>query len=220
MSHDSFMTVVKARRAALKRHFDVVRQFEAIEESCVPSYVHANPAAAMVAWVRLAAAAALYRRHAPAGPVLDFGAATGEIFHVLRPTGDRIDYHFIEGDDLLARALAADIPAAVRESQVEPGRYGAIFALDSLEHNDDYAELLTTLAAGLRPGGVLILSGPTESWLYRLGRRIAGFSGHYHKTTIFDIERVAERHLALKAARTLPLPLLPLFRVSVWTRAS
>ena len=208
----SFLSVVKSRRAALKSHFDVVRQFEAIEESCVPSYVHPNLFAAMVAWARLAAAAALYRRFAPAGPVLDFGAATGEVYHVLRPSGS-VDYHFIENDELLARTLTADITQAVRETSVEPGRYAAIFALDSLEHNDDYADLLGKLADGLRPDGLLILSGTTESWLYRLGRRIAG---HYHKTTIFHIERAAEVRLVGKAVRTLPSPLFALFRISVW----
>jgi hypothetical protein len=45
------------------------------------------------------------------------------------------------------------------------------------------------LAESLADDGVVIVSGPTESPLYRLGRRVAGFGGHYHKHTVFDVER-------------------------------
>jgi 2-polyprenyl-3-methyl-5-hydroxy-6-metoxy-1,4-benzoquinol methylase len=214
----SFRDIARQRRAALRRRFDVAHEFEALEESCVPSYIHANPAAAAVAWMRLAAAARLYRRHAPGGPVLDFGAATGEIRHVIESSGP-IDYHFVEANELLASALRADIPSAVRETADAPESYGTIFALDSLEHNSDYAALLEGLANGLKPSGVLILSGPTESWSYRLGRRVAGFSGHYHKTTIFDIERAAAGLFGPPlATAVLPFPGLGLFRITVWRK--
>ena len=159
MAPRGFLSVVRERRAALRRRFDLARQFAAIEESCVPSYVHGNWAAAMVAWLRLAGAARLYRRLAPPGPVLDFGAATGELYHVLRRDGD-VAYCFVEMDAALAEALLRDAPRAQRRQDIEPGAYAAIFALDSLEHNDNFAELLAVLAAGLRPDGVLILSGP------------------------------------------------------------
>lgn len=214
----SLFDVARQRRAILRRRFDVSREFDALEESCVPSYLHANPAAAAIAWMRLASAARLYGRYAPKGPVLDFGAATGEIYHMISTNGP-IDYHFVEANDLLAATLQSQIPNAVRETAAAPATYGTIFALDSLEHNSDYAPLLAGLADALHPAGVLILSGPTESRLYRLGRRIAGFSGHYHKTNIFDIERAAESLLGPpRATKQLPFPGLALFRVTVWRK--
>ena len=213
MGLGSFLATVRSRRQALRQRFDVVRQFEQLEESCVPSYVHANLIAAGIAWGRLGLAATLWRRYAKPGPVLDFGAASGEIYHFLGLTPE---YHFIEADPILDRALQDEIPTAIKENGVAAGHYSAIFALDSLEHNDDHATLLTQLAAGLNPDGVLILSGPTESWFYRLGRSIAGFSGHYHKTTIYDIQRTAATMLDQVASCTLPLPGLSLFHVSVW----
>jgi len=69
----------------------------------------------------------------------------------------------------------------------------------------------------LRPDGRMIVSGPTESWVYRLGRRIAGFQGPYHMTTIHHIERALGERLARLTVRCLP-PVLPLFRISVWRR--
>ena len=207
---------VLARRATLRRRFDLARQFAALEEGMVPSYLHANPVAAAVAWWRLVVAARLYRRHAPAGPILDFGAGTGELRQVLH---DAEPYDFIEGNELLAQALIETNPPARRATleRLPARRYAAVFALDSLEHNDDVPPLLDALVRALAPDGAFILSGPTENALYRLGRRVAGFRGDYHKTTVHDIERAVAERLAPVARCRVPFG-LPLFRVSVWRR--
>ena len=75
------------------------------------------------------------------------------------------------------------------------------------------------LASKLKPDGVLIISGPSESALYRLGRKIAGFDAHYHETNIFAIEEAAKAELELVDVRSLP-PIFPLFRISVWKNAA
>ena len=210
-----FSNTVKSRRAALRGQFDVRREFETLEESCVPSYVHANPLAAWTAWSRLTAAARLYERLAPDGPVLDFGSATGELRQVLAPV--RGDYHFVEQNEVLVAALQRNIPAARRVTAGDLGanRFAAVFALDSLEHNDDIGPILEAIARSLRPDGLFILSGPTENALYRLGRRLSGFDGHYHVQTIYDIERQAQARFE-RSARSLQPAGLPLFALSAW----
>ncbi|WP_158930671.1 bifunctional 2-polyprenyl-6-hydroxyphenol methylase/3-demethylubiquinol 3-O-methyltransferase UbiG [Acidisphaera sp. S103] len=202
------------RRRELKQRFDVARQMTEIEETCIPSYLHPNLAAAAVAWARLFAAARLHRRFAPAGPVLDFGAASGELAYILPPG---TAYDFVEMDEGMARSLTEYNPNAGRHSleELKPGHYAAVFALDSLEHNDDVDSIVDQICPALGSKGVLILSGPTENALYRLGRRIAGFSGAYHKTTIYDIERKIAQRLRLVSRRTLPVG-IPLFSVSCW----
>jgi 2-polyprenyl-3-methyl-5-hydroxy-6-metoxy-1,4-benzoquinol methylase len=213
----NFWNVINTRRSLLKNHFNIERQFEQIEESCIPSYTHSNLAAASVSWWRLASAAKAYRRHCPEGPILDFGAASGELFHVLQP--DEL-YHFVELNDKLTEALIYFNPEAIRQTQdsLSPGNYGAVFALDSLEHNHNIPELLERIHKTLRKDGLLILSGPTENWIYRLGRRLAGFSGHYHTTNIGDIEMMSEALFSKVEQRTIPLPLAPLFNITVWKR--
>jgi 2-polyprenyl-3-methyl-5-hydroxy-6-metoxy-1,4-benzoquinol methylase len=205
---------IRTRRKALRQRFDVAQQMHAIEESCIPSYLHPNLAAAAVAWARLFAAVRLHRLFASSGPVLDFGAASGELAHML-PKGN--SYDFVEMDEAMATSLVQANAAAVRRrlEALEPGRYAAIFALDSLEHNEEVGSLVDQLSRGLRGDGVLILSGPTENALYQLGRRIAGFTGHYHKTTIYDIEQEVERRLRLVSRKVLPIG-IPLFSVSCW----
>lgn len=192
-----------------------MKQFETWEESCVPSYCHRNLAAAYLSWWRLYAAADLARRHAQWHAVLDFGAAIGELRRLLPPDLGR--YDFIEQNDAAANYLLEHTPGAGRQTlaSAPAGAYSCVFALDALEHNPDYAELLARLAAKLAAGGVLILSGPTESRLYRIGRRVAGFHGHYHETNIHQIEVAADRLLQRIAWRNLPVG-APLFRLSAW----
>jgi len=202
------------RRAALRRRFDPAREMADIEETCIPSYLHPNPLAAGVAWMRLFAAVRLLRRFAPAGAVLDFGAAAGELAHLL--PADRA-YEFVEIDGRMAAALDRAVPWAVqRQAEALPlGHYAAICALDSLEHNDDVGAIVEQLRPALRADGVLILSGPTENALYRLGRRVAGFSGAYHKTNIYEIETIVGRSFALLQRRVVPFG-VGLFSVSCW----
>jgi 2-polyprenyl-3-methyl-5-hydroxy-6-metoxy-1,4-benzoquinol methylase len=210
----SAISHVCVRRGVLKQQFDVARQMSTIEETCIPSYLHPNLAAAGVAWARLFAAARLHRRFAPVGPVLDFGAALGELAHILPPESR---YDFVEIDEVMARLLLEGNPKAERYvlDDLKSEQYTAIFALDSLEHNDDVGAILDRLCLALHPDGVLILSGPTENALYRLGRRIAGFNGAYHKTTIYDIERKVGHRFRLVSRRALPIG-IPLFSVSCW----
>ncbi len=209
---------IHARRNALRSDIDTIAHFEQWEESCVPSYCHSNLAAAYVSWWRLYRAVALARRHCPLGrTVLDFGASVGELARLLPATIER--YDFIEAHDQAARYVLSHVASARRRdlSDIAPGAYDWIFAIDALEHNENYAELLAMLAQGLAPSGIIVLSGPTENRLYRLGRRIAGFGGHYHTTTIYAIERAASAIVKLRGVSTI-VPGLPLFRLSAWSR--
>ena len=60
------------------------------------------------------------------------------------------------------------------------GRFDTIFALDVLEHIPDLEKVSVKLKELIGDFGQLIISGPTENTFYHLGRRLAGFSGHYH----------------------------------------
>lgn len=212
------MSHIRRRRAELRKAIDVQSSFEQWEESCVPSYLHPNPLAAYVSWRRLFVAAELANKLIE-NPrrILDFGSSVGELSHILHYGGT---YDFIEADDAPAEYLQSRNKQARRLTLEDAplGHYDAIFAIDSLEHNEDYGPLLVELSRRLAPKGFLILSGPTENSAYRLGRRIAGFAGHYHHTTIFDIEREAQKLLTLEAQRTVPFG-IPLFRVTAWRRS-
>jgi 2-polyprenyl-3-methyl-5-hydroxy-6-metoxy-1,4-benzoquinol methylase len=208
---------VRQRRRALRERIDAFGAFETWEETCVPSYVHPNRAAAAVSWWRLFVAAELAEAHMVPGPVLDFGASVGELAHVLPAKAH--PYWFVEQEAPAIAMLRAMVPDGVHTTLegAPDDTFAAIFALDSLEHNTSYGELLDALASKLRPDGVLILSGPTENALYKLGRRVAGFDAHYHETNIHAIEERAAASYQHVRTRTVPLG-MPLFRISVWKR--
>lgn len=209
---------IQARRADLRRSIDIEGAFQAWEETCVPSYCHRNLLAAYVSWWRLFGAVQMARRNQPqAKRALDFGSSVGELGHLL--AGNDIRYEFVEADTAAASFLKSRLPDAVQHSLegAPDASYDLIFAIDSLEHNNNYAELLRSLTAKLAPEGILVLSGPTENQLYRLGRRIAGFDAHYHVTTIYHIEEAAATMLTKRDTISI-LPAAPLFRISAWSR--
>ncbi|MFQ5763440.1 MAG: class I SAM-dependent methyltransferase [Rhodospirillales bacterium] len=178
------------------------------------SYSHWNPLVAAAAWMRLLNALQLWRRHAPPGAVLDFGAGTGEVSHFLDSSQP---YHFVEAANALSEALRTFVPEARRESlhTLPDGTFACIFALDSLEHNENVSDIVERLINGLASDGVLIVSGPTENALYRAARAVARFRDHFHKTTIYDIEEILAARLTRLDLFGVPFG-LPLFRVSAW----
>ncbi len=208
---------IRERRSTLLHTIDVERAFDQWKETCVPSYCHSNPAAAYVSWMRLFAAAELADECTGTQKrVLDFGSSVGELRHLLK---NAESYEFIEQDEAAASVLKSQSPDAthVTLENAEEGAYDMVFAIDALEHNENFAELVGRLSRLVAPNGVFILSGPTENGLYRLGRRIAGFSGDYHFTTIYDIEKAAEQHLTRAGVKTVPFG-IPLFRITAWRR--
>lgn len=190
----------------------------AYDEMALPSYTHGNRLMAKLFWRRLEAAFAL-AGNLQGRAVLDFGCGGCVTFRYLHAEGCDIT-----GLDPHAGALAADIceRLGVRAhivrtpDELEGRRFGCILALDVLEHVDDLDACIDDLARLLEPGGRIVLSGPTESFWYRLGRLLAGFSGHYHVRTVYDIERaLADHGLSRLGLHVLRLP-FALFRVSAW----
>jgi trans-aconitate methyltransferase len=150
--------------------------------------------------------------------VLDFVSSVGELGHLLP---DEVEYQFIESEEAAAGFVSEQLPHSRRTTLEDSpdGNFDQIFAIDSLEHNEDYKELLAQLVKKLAPGAVLVLSGPTESPLYKLGRKIAGFDGHYHETNIHEIERAASGLLRMQAAQRI-FPAMTFFRVTAWQASS
>ena len=94
--------------------------------------------------------------------------------------------------------------------------FNAVVALDVLEHVDSLEDTFRQLCRITRKGGVIIVSGPTESLFYKIGRKIAGqeYTGDYHVRNIYDIRRTMETFMETKTLATLYYP-FPLFKVYV-----
>lgn len=166
-----------------------------LDEAALPAYAHTNPLIDMIFWRRLSVAFAEACRQ-EGRRALDFGCGTGLMSESLATAGfsvTAIDLNlgpktlleksihfaesttFVEGD-----LLTLNLP---------PESFDVIVALDVLEHISPLEPYMRAFARVLAPGGILIVSGPTENWLYRLGRKVAGqeFTGHYHVCDIYDV---------------------------------
>jgi len=197
------------------------------DEMAVPSYCHWNPAIRWLFWRRLDVALDA----ASLGPdetVLDFGCGSGVLLPSLCQDGRRVmatDLVVGPAEAMIRRrSLAVELVPARAFNEWAASRSGTldcILALDVLEHleGDALPEVLSAFAGLLRAGGHLIVSGPTETFLYKIGRMIAGFVGDYHHRTIFDIDRELRRTWARGEAMFVPgRPLPRAFLVARYAR--
>jgi 2-polyprenyl-3-methyl-5-hydroxy-6-metoxy-1,4-benzoquinol methylase len=122
--------------------------------------------------------------------VLDFGCGLGLLLPYFHQRGcEPVGVDLFPG---IAQRymLELDLDAPVYSSLAEVKDdvlFDSIFALDVLEHVPDTGEVISELRGFLQPDGMFVISGPTENWLYQVGRKVVGFKGDYHHRNIDDI---------------------------------
>jgi cyclopropane fatty-acyl-phospholipid synthase-like methyltransferase len=183
-----------------------------IDEMAVPSYLKGNCFSRLVFRRRLRHVLRLAHL-ASVTRAFDFGCGTGVLLPWLadgRRTVFATDLHMEIAQKLVAilTLKGVEFVAADQWQEIVPeGQIDVIVAADVIEHIEDRRGLLSLLAKKLAPTGRIVVSGPTENWLYRLGRRIVGFSGDYHVTTIRQIAIDAQAiGLRQVESRSFPLP--------------
>jgi 2-polyprenyl-3-methyl-5-hydroxy-6-metoxy-1,4-benzoquinol methylase len=189
------------------------------DEAALPSYVHSNRLMSFLFWKRIETSLSLagdLKNHS----VLDFGCGGGVTFKYLHANNCRItgcENQFPELPREVSRRLSIDSVISDDLCSLD-AKFDTIFALDVLEHVDDIAGILERLGFLLSEQGQLIISGPTESRFYQLGRQLAGFSGHYHVRTIYDIEKQCSKTGFYRESVKLLYWPVTLFRISRWKK--
>lgn len=171
------------------------------DEMAIPSYLHRNPAMRWMSWRRVEVTARFFRDscknlNGEFGPtVMDFGCGTGVLFYEASQFAERV-----YGVDIVldaARLLVDEwgldkvtlLSPEQAENHVPEKSVDIIFAAEVLEHIEPIESTLAFFRSRLKPGGNLLVSLPTEGMLYRIGRRLAGFRGHYHLSNASSIHR-------------------------------
>ncbi|MDA2936695.1 class I SAM-dependent methyltransferase [Acidobacteria bacterium AH-259-A15] len=185
---------------------------EVRDEMAIPSYLHSNPFVSWLITRRMRCAIKsleLDRKQA----ILDFGCGTGMLFLNLPPHQGSYC-----GVDLVTwpakQVLEAHDRNDVRllnmnnwDQLIDSNSLDRIAALEVLEHVEDVVELAKLFQTKLKPDGRLIISGPTENLFYRACRRLAGFSGKYHRRDVYEImEDLESVGFVREAEKKLPLP--------------
>jgi len=195
-----------------------------LDESGFPAYSHLNPLINWLFWQRLRTAMKYIKKYAPYENILDFGCGSGVMLPFLAQHGRQVTA--IDIDLLPLESLKKHIPLAENVRvldanqtalpQLTPKSFDLINALDVLEHVDDLSTTLSDLLSLLKPGGRLVISGPTENTFYQIGRKLAGpeFSGEYHERGTAEIKRELARLACVTQIATLYWP-APLFEIFV-----
>ena len=214
----------KARyRSAIR---DVLQESEhgRLDEAAFPAYSHSNPLINWLFWQRLHIAMNHIEKYGPYQKILDFGCGSGVMLSFLAEHSQHVTAMDIDLVPLERVQKYIPIPENIQVldanqisiSGLPPKSFDLVNALDVLEHVNDLPYTLSALLGLLQPGGQLVVSGPTENILYKIGRKLAGseYSGAYHERGIPEVKRELNRLASVQQIATLYWP-VPLFEVFV-----
>lgn len=184
------------------------------DEMAIPSFLHRNPALRYMAWRRIEVMAALIERVTPqGGRLLDFGCGTGVLFEAALSRASEVI-----GADLVLTAAklwkerkgldkVTLLDPEQAKAQIADHSLDVVVAAEVLEHIDEPKDTLDFFRRALKPGGSFLVSLPTENAAYRFGRRLAGFSGHFHVHNAASIDKVIlASGFVREEASYIPLP--------------
>lgn len=193
-----------------------------VDEAALPAYAHRSPLVQWLFWERVRTVMAHIVRKGPLRTAVDFGCGSGVLLPFLACVSERVlaaDIDLSPLDKMRCFVDFAPNVETVRLTETSLAHYAGgtadvVLALDVLEHVTDLEGTIAELARMLAMRGELLVCGPTENFLYRLGRRSAGprFTGDYHARSIYDIRRCLEMTMEVRRLRTL-LPVAPLFEI-------
>ncbi len=190
------------------------------DEMAIPSYLHKNPLVRWLMWRRYESISELakFRKDMT---VMEFGCGIGVSLPQLVNACKEvyaIDL-FPEYARLLSDKLGLKVTFLPDVQGIPNNHLDIIVAADVLEHieESDLDEYLLIFRRKLKSNGRLIVSGPTENIVYKIGRVIAGFSkkADYHHRNIDQlIKRISNAGFNLTNLRKLPFKIPPvLFKV-------
>ena len=193
-----------------------------MDEAGFPAYSHPNPFINWLFWQRLHKVMNYTEQDAPYEHVLDFGCGSGVMLPFLCGISKRVTAMDI---DLLPFERVSHLRAFPANLEVHDARevplkdlpkasFDLIVATDVLEHVADLPGTLADMGALLKSGGQIIISGPTENVLYKIGRKLAGpeYSGDYHERGILEVRELLAKQRDVIHIATLYWP-IPLFEV-------
>jgi 2-polyprenyl-3-methyl-5-hydroxy-6-metoxy-1,4-benzoquinol methylase len=221
MKNSEFNAYKADFRAVIRKVLDESEQGR-MDEAGFPAYSHKNPLINWLFWQRLRKVMDYVEVDAPYGHLLDFGCGSGVLLPFLcgistRVTAMDIDLHPFERISR-HRSFPANLEVhnarRVTLKDLPDTTFDLIIATDVLEHVEDISGTLTDMKSLLKPVGQIIISGPTENVLYKIGRALAGpeYSGDYHERGILEVRELLGEKMKVIPIATLYWP-VPLFEV-------
>jgi len=207
------------QQSTITRFEEIINSHEKgyCDEQGLPSYTNPNPLMRWLTWRRVEVVLSAIAAQIPLQNVLDFGCGYGVFIPYLIANSENT----VAFDPMIAELQALGDAAGWQRityesnlAQIAPmkNRFDLILAIEVLEHIDDLDETVKIFYQLLHGKGNLLVAGPTENYLYKMGRKLAGYSGDYHVRNIFDIRAVLEKHFRVQKTATI-IPGLPFYEV-------
>ncbi|MDO8574881.1 MAG: methyltransferase domain-containing protein [bacterium] len=191
--------------------FSRITAFDEIKETAIPSYIHKNPIVRQIFWQRVFIILNQIKKLSPKS-MLDFGCGSGIITALIDPEVDRFvtDISFEPFDFMQQRIdyLRNVTKLYPNDLDKTESRFEMILAADVLEHleGDRIKNQLALFHKWLKHDGHLVISGPTENLIYKIGRKIAGYKNDYHKTNIKVIADTVSKSALFKLNAKIRYP--------------
>lgn len=181
-------------------------------------YTHKNPLVRWVFWKRLEVMLNLANQ---SKRVLDFGAGSGvfmpslsknfEEVYCLDSKTDALDY-------VKKKYQLNNVKIIKNEGSKLPFKndfFDIIFAADVLEHFRDSTKIQREFRRVLKINGCLIVSGPTENFIYKLSRKIIfGYRKPVdHYTNIKEVIEKSTELFKMERMKIIPLWIIPGFEI-------
>lgn len=128
------------------------------------------------------------------GQILEIGCGFGFLLPSLCQIGSKVIGSDIEGifdfyrkttlkefEKRYANLELKKADARSLSNYIDENSCDVIIAISVLEHIDDYNRAIMEIRKCLKPNGLFVCMLPSENWLYKLGRKLVGYKGDYHK---------------------------------------
>ena len=190
---------------------------DVLSEAALPAYAHKNPIIDYIFWKRLdVVVKSVLSNFSKDKKILDFGCGTGVLSYQFSQSNYSVTAIDLDLSPKKRLSKLINFPENIDfiEGNILeikfPEKFDVIIALDVLEHiplNElpVYLELFSNL---LCKNGQILISGPTENILYKIGRFLAGsdFTGAYHETNIAAIRNEFVKRFDVKTVKKIFFP--------------
>ena len=154
--------------------------------------------------------------------VCEFGCGIGVFLPTLAPEAEKVyavDI-FPQYARETARIFDLDVAFSKDLDGVPDNSLDLVIACEVMEHLADPGAYARLFAQKLKTGGGrLIMSGPTETWIYKLGRILAGYHKYhdYHPHNVFQLHEIITQNGFKPICQTpYPWKILPLYKINVY----
>ena len=189
------------------------------DEQALPSYTNPNFLMRYLFWQRIRVVMEHLNKKERFGTSLDFGCGLGTMIPFLLEKSDVVMAVDLAIEHLMLVAQEQGWERVTFAKELTPlmeeyeNKVDVIVALDVLEHVADLDATIRSFKKLLAAGGEIVVCGPTENFFYRIGRKLAGYSGEYHNRNVYDILDAFRKEFEVEVIGRL-FPVIPFFLIA------